>query len=101
MSTEKNGQCAIGPSEFLLFCFSEDKIYILLILGLSYITDLFSGNSSHSDCHSSNIYLFVRGFRSGGGGGREIILYGIPIATRMIPATTVGRAAMRTILMLD
>ena len=26
--------------------------------------NLFSGNSSHSDCHSSNIYLFVRGFRS-------------------------------------
>ena len=28
---------------------------------------LFSGNSSHSDCHSSNIYLFVRGFRSENG----------------------------------
>ena len=26
--------------------------------------NLFSGNSSHSDCHSSNIYLFVRDFRS-------------------------------------
>ena len=26
--------------------------------------NLFSGHSSHSDCHSSNIYLFVRGFRS-------------------------------------
>ena len=25
---------------------------------------LFSGNSPHSDCHRSNIYLFVRGFRS-------------------------------------
>ena len=46
------------------FCFSKDKIYILLILGISYI---FSGNSSHSDCHSSNIYLFVRGFRSENG----------------------------------
>ena len=28
---------------------------------------LFSGNSSHSDCHSSNIYLFVCGFRSENG----------------------------------
>ena len=28
---------------------------------------LFSGNSSHSDCHSFNIYLFVRGFRSENG----------------------------------
>ena len=26
-----------------------------------------SGNSSHSDCHSSNIYLFVHGFRSENG----------------------------------
>ena len=31
--------------------------------------NLFSGNSSHSDCHSSNIYLFVRGFRSENGMG--------------------------------
>ena len=29
--------------------------------------NLFSGNSSHSDCHSSNIYLFVHGFRSENG----------------------------------
>ena len=29
--------------------------------------NLFSGNSSHSDCHSSNVYLFVRGFRSENG----------------------------------
>ena len=29
--------------------------------------NLFSGNSSHSDCHSSNIYLFVCGFRSENG----------------------------------
>ena len=29
--------------------------------------NLFSGNSSHSDCNSSNIYLFVRGFRSENG----------------------------------
>ena len=29
--------------------------------------NLFSGNSAHSDCHSSNIYLFVRGFRSENG----------------------------------
>ena len=29
--------------------------------------NLFSGNSSHSDCHSSNIYLFVRDFRSENG----------------------------------
>ena len=29
--------------------------------------NLFSGNSSHSDCYSSNIYLFVRGFRSENG----------------------------------
>ena len=29
--------------------------------------NLFSGNSSHSACHSSNIYLFVRGFRSENG----------------------------------
>ena len=28
---------------------------------------LFSGNSSHSDCHSSNIYLFVPGLRSENG----------------------------------
>ena len=27
----------------------------------------FSGNSSHSDCHSSNIYLFVHDFRSENG----------------------------------
>ena len=60
----KNGQCAIGPSQSLLFCLSDDKQYILLILGISYI---FSGNSSHSDCHSSNIYLFVRDFRSENG----------------------------------
>ena len=25
---------------------------------------LFSGNSSHSDCHSSDIYLFAREFKS-------------------------------------
>ena len=37
---------------------------ILLILGIFCI---FSGNSSHSDCHSSNIYLFVRYFRSENG----------------------------------
>ena len=29
--------------------------------------NLFSGNSSHSDCHTSNIYLFVRDFRSENG----------------------------------
>ena len=29
--------------------------------------NLFSGNSSHSHCHSSSIYLFVRGFRSENG----------------------------------
>ena len=29
--------------------------------------NLFSGNSSHSDCLSSNIYLFVHGFRSENG----------------------------------
>ena len=29
--------------------------------------NLFSGNSSHSDCHSSNIYLFVHGIRSENG----------------------------------
>ena len=29
--------------------------------------NLFSGNSPHSDCHSSNIYLFVRDFRSENG----------------------------------
>ena len=29
--------------------------------------NLFSGNSSHSDCHSSNIYLFVRNLRSENG----------------------------------
>ena len=29
--------------------------------------NLFSGNLSHSDCHSSNIYLFVHGFRSENG----------------------------------
>ena len=29
--------------------------------------NLFSGDSSHSDCHSSNIYLFVRDFRSENG----------------------------------
>ena len=29
--------------------------------------NLFSRNSSHSDCHSSNIYLFVRDFRSENG----------------------------------
>ena len=28
------------------------------------LCNLFSGNSSHSDCYSSNIYLFVRDFRS-------------------------------------
>ena len=26
--------------------------------------NLFSGNSSHSDCHSSNIYSLMRGFRN-------------------------------------
>ena len=31
------------------------------------LSNLFSRNSSHSDCHSSNIYLFVRGFRSENG----------------------------------
>jgi len=31
--------------------------------------NLFSGNSSHSDCHSSNIYLFVCDFRSENGMG--------------------------------
>ena len=31
------------------------------------LCNLFSENSSHSDCHSSNIYLFVRGFRSENG----------------------------------
>ena len=41
-----------------------DKQYILLTLEIPYI---FSGNSSHSDCHSSNIYLFVRDFRSENG----------------------------------
>ena len=29
--------------------------------------NLFSGNSSHSDCHSSNIHFFERGFRSENG----------------------------------
>ena len=64
--------------------------------------NLFSGNSPHSDCHSSDIYLFVRGFRSEGG-KREIILYGIPIATlcHHWPESFLQRrrAAMRTILM--
>ena len=31
------------------------------------LCNLFSGNSSHSDCHSSNIYLFVCDFRSENG----------------------------------
>ena len=51
---------AITVSPFL-FVREQD---ILLILGIFYI---FSRNSSHSDCHSSNIYLFVRGFRSENG----------------------------------
>ena len=37
--------------------------------------NLFSGNSSHSDCHSSNIYLFVRGFRSENGMSSQKINY--------------------------
>ena len=55
-----------GHHSFFFSVFSEDKIYILLILGISYIIS-FSGNSSHSNCHGSNIYLFVRGFRSENG----------------------------------
>ena len=31
------------------------------------LRNLFSGNSFHSDCHSSNIYLFVHDFRSENG----------------------------------
>ena len=31
------------------------------------LCSLVSGSSSHSDCHSSNIYLFERGFRSDNG----------------------------------
>ena len=62
----KECQCAIRPSQSLLFCLSEDKQNILLTLGMSYII-YFSGKSSHSDCHSSNIYLFVRDFRSENG----------------------------------
>ena len=36
-SVWKNGQCAIGPSQSLLFCLSEDKQYILLTPGISYV----------------------------------------------------------------
>ena len=34
--------------------------------------NLFAGNSSHTDCHSSNIYLFVHGFRSENGDHLEM-----------------------------
>ena len=51
---------AITVSSFLFF--RGQNIHSFNTGNILY--NLFSGNSSHSDCHSSNIYLFVRGFRS-------------------------------------
>ena len=68
MSTEKNGQCAIGPSQFLLFCFSEDKIYILLILGISYIIYFLGTHPTQTATVLIYIYLcVVLGLRGGRG----------------------------------
>ena len=55
---------AITVSSFRL---SEDKKKIHSFNTGNMLYNLFSGNSSHSDCHSSNIYLFVRDFRSENG----------------------------------
>ena len=58
-----NVQSAITVSSFLFVqgqtahSFSTGNIWC----------NLFSRNSTHSDCHSFNIYLFVRGFRSENG----------------------------------
>ena len=54
---------AITVSSFLFF--RGQDIYSFNTGNIWY--NLFSGNSSHSDCHRSNIYLFVRGFRSKNG----------------------------------
>ena len=54
---------AITVSSFLFV--QGQNIHSFNTGNISY--NLFSGNSSHSDCHSSNIYLFVRGFRSENG----------------------------------
>ena len=50
---------AIAVSSFLFF--RGQDIHSFNTGNMLY--NLFAGNSSHSDCHSSNIYLFVRGFR--------------------------------------
>ena len=56
---KKNGQCAIGPSQFLLFCFSEDKIYILLILGIFYIIYFLGTHPTQTATILIYIYLCV------------------------------------------
>ena len=54
---------AITVSSFLFF--QGQDIHSFNTGNILY--NLFSGNSSHSDCHSCNIYLFVCGFRSENG----------------------------------
>ena len=62
MSKKRMANVQSAHHNFFFSVFLRTRyIYILLILGIYH---LFSGNSSHSDCHSSNIYLFVHGFRS-------------------------------------
>ena len=62
---------AITVSSFLFF--QGQDIHSFNTGNILY--NLFSGNSSYSDCHSSNIYLFVRGFRSENGMSSQKINY--------------------------
>ena len=63
MSKKRMANVQSGHHSFFFSVFPRTR-YIHSFNTGNILYNLFSGNSSHSDCHSSNIYLFVRGFRS-------------------------------------
>ena len=57
-----NEQCAVGISFILLFYLSSDKQDSPLNLKIFCV--IYSQGTHLADCHSSNIYLFARDFKS-------------------------------------
>ena len=68
MSNKRMANVQLGHHSFLFSVYPRTKYTFFYSFNTGNILyNLFSGNSSHSDCHSCNIYLFVHGFRSENG----------------------------------
>ena len=65
MSKKRMANVQSGHHGFFFSVFRGQDIHSFNTGNIWY--NFFSGNSSQSDCHSSNIYLFVHGFRSENG----------------------------------